>query len=122
MGYIRHNAIIVTSGGYVEANEKLQLAHQKAVDLFGGLVTPIIISVMNDHQSFFVAPDGSKEYWDTSYEYTFRRESFADYVDSFAYDDGSNPLDFVDVGYDEEGHVEVDRKTARRPKANETTE
>ena len=58
MGYIRHNAVIVTAAGYDEALQALERAHRKAQELFGPLVTPVVESVINGYRSFFVAPDG----------------------------------------------------------------
>lgn len=58
MGYIVHDAIIVTAW-----NEKhLRPAIEKAREL--GLPTSeVAVSVMNGYVSFLIAPDGSKEGW-----------------------------------------------------------
>ncbi|MGG3872975.1 hypothetical protein [Brevibacillus laterosporus] len=64
MGTIKHNAIVVTDADY--AMDKLELVHKKAQELFSSLVSPIIKSNSNGYQSFFVAPDGSKEGWEES--------------------------------------------------------
>jgi|SRR5579875_2244071 len=115
MGYIRHNAIIVTADGYQNAQEKLKLTHKKAVELFDNLVSPVITGKANGYQSFFIAPDGSKEGWDLSNEYDEKRKQFADFVDSLSYSDGSNCVQFVDVGFDEYYEVEIDRTNKERP-------
>lgn len=109
MGYIRHNAIVVTGGGYPEAQQKLKEAHQKANQLFNPLVSPIILGVSNGSASFFVAPDGSKEGWDTSNHYDTKRKELADFIDQLAYEDGSNCVQFVDVAFDEEYQTQIDR-------------
>jgi hypothetical protein len=70
MGYIRHNAIIVTAWDL----KYLKPAHQEARKIFSPpldagcdkawyIVSTILFSPMNGYCSFFVAPDGSKEGW-----------------------------------------------------------
>ncbi|KQL17666.1 hypothetical protein [Cytobacillus solani] len=115
MGYIRHNSFVVTGDSYPEAQRKLDLAHEKAVELFSNLVSPVIQGKTNGYQSFFVAPDGSKEGWDLSDEYDEKRKQLADFIDSLAYGDGSNCVQFVDVGFDECYEAEVDRTNKKRP-------
>jgi hypothetical protein len=115
MGYIRHNAIVVTGDGYDEAEKKFELAYRKANELFDGLVSNVIKGKINGYQSFFVAPDGSKEGWEISVEYDSKRKELADYIDSLAYSDGSNCIQFVDVGFDEIYEAEVDRTNKERP-------
>lgn len=38
-----------------------------------------------------------------------KRNELAEYIDSLAYEDGSNPIKFVDVAYDERGRTEIAR-------------
>jgi hypothetical protein len=61
MGYIRHDAIIVTSGDI----RHLEMAREEAEEL-GLVCTPIASSKTNGYQSFLIVPDGSKEGWDAS--------------------------------------------------------
>lgn len=75
MGYIKHHAIAVTSW-----DEIITKAHEEAVRIFGHLVTPIIDSGMNSYQSFFIAPDGSKEGWELSNEGDHNREEFIKFL------------------------------------------
>ncbi|MED1863332.1 hypothetical protein P4V41_07670 [Fictibacillus nanhaiensis] len=110
MGYIRHNSIIVTGGGYPEADEKFYQAHKKARELFDSLVSEIIEGLTNGYKSFFVAPDGSKEGWELSNHYDIKRQELYSFIDLQQYGDGSNPTQFVDIGFDECNEVEVDRK------------
>ena len=58
MGYIRHDAIIVTAWD----KKYLEPARGKAVELEMA-VSEIISSPINGYESFFIAPDGSKEGW-----------------------------------------------------------
>lgn len=108
MGYIRHNAMVVTGDSYPEAIQMFQLVYQKAKELFGDLVSEIIKAKVNGYQSFFIGPDGSKEGWNESNEYDIKRKGLADYIDSLAYSDGSNCVNFVDVGFDECYEAEID--------------
>lgn len=78
MGYIKHHTIIVSS-----LYDKFAIkAHKKAVKIFTkvlgepGLVSPVIISNTNQTASFFIAPDGSKEGWETSQLGDDAREKF----------------------------------------------
>lgn len=114
MGYIKHNAIIVTDAGYPEAKKKLDLTHKKAEELFGDLVSPMIKSKINENHSFFIAPDGSKEYWDLSDEHDSKRKVLANFINSLAYDDGSNAIKFVDVSYDECHEVKIERTNPKK--------
>jgi hypothetical protein len=60
MGFIRHDAIIVTAQDVTEAL-------CKAAEI--GLATSrITLSPMNGFESFLIAPDGSKEGWEDSNE------------------------------------------------------
>lgn len=67
MGWIRHHAIVVTSC----CNQHINAAHAKAVEIFGKLliennVSTIVGPTVNGTYTFLIAPDGSKEGWDTS--------------------------------------------------------
>lgn len=112
MGYIKHNAIIVTGDSYPEAQLRFELAYQKAKELFGDLVSNIVPALINGYQSFFIAPDGSKEGWDLSDEYDKKRKEFMDFLDSLAYSDGSNAIKFVNVSFDECHEGEIERINA----------
>jgi hypothetical protein len=76
MGYMKHNAIIVTSWD----KDKMDKAYAKAKETLGALVSPIIEGVVNSQYSFFVAPDGSKEGWAESNEYDEKRKDFLDWL------------------------------------------
>lgn len=110
MGYIRHNAIIVTGDSYQGAQQDFEMAHKKAKKLFGNLVSDTIKGVINGYQSFFVAPDGSKEYWTESDEFDEKRKMLAGFIDSLAHSDGGNSLQFVDVGFGDSYDTKIDRQ------------
>lgn len=96
MGYIRHHAIVVTANDY---NDDIEQAHEKAKEIFGELVSEIITSKINGYQSFFIAPDGSKEFWTLSDEHDEKRSEFIKYLKSKAYVDGSSNLRYAELYY-----------------------
>jgi len=61
MGYIRHDAIIVTTWD----SKPLEAARKKAIDL-GLSVSGPVTSKMNGYISCLIGPDGSKEGWEDS--------------------------------------------------------
>lgn len=94
MGYIRHNAIIVTSWD----DEKIELAHAMAKTL-GNVVTDIVGPTTNGYCTFTIVPDGSKEGWARSHEGDDARESFRVWLNKQRYEDGSTSLEWVEVAY-----------------------
>jgi len=77
MGYIKHNAIVVTSWD----DEELEKIHNKAKEIFNEqLVSELVKGVINGQCSFFIAPDGSKEGWETSQECDVMRETFTEWL------------------------------------------
>lgn len=91
MGYIRHHAIIVTSWD----DEKLFMAHAKAKEIFGELVSEKIEGQINGFTSSFVAPDGSKEGWQHSDEGDENRKKFIAFLD----DETFGSVRFVELYY-----------------------
>ena len=75
MGYIRHDAIIVTDWN----EDRLNAARDKAMEL-GLIVSEIVSSETNGYVSFLIAPDGSKEGWDTSEEHETRRDKWKQWI------------------------------------------
>lgn len=88
MGYIKHDAIVVTSWD----DKHFAAVHAKAKELLGAVpdslgtgeynyVSEIVDSRMNGQQSFLIAPDGSKEGWDTSTVAEERRAEFLTWLE-----------------------------------------
>ena len=103
MGFMRHNAIIVSSG----YGDSLDTAHTHAKSL-AMTVTDIVESPTNGVRTFLVAPDGSKEHWEASENGDARRASFIQWMTARRYVDGSSPLDWVEVQYgDDNGETLV---------------
>ena len=90
MGYIRHNAIIVTSW-----NEKaIESAVEKAREIGLQILGPSN-QATNGYRSILVCPDGSKEGWEESDQGDQRRAKFRDFLNG----DGSTNLDWVEIAY-----------------------
>ena len=94
MGYICHNAIIVT-GTYGNHIDK---AHTQAATMFN-YVSDIVESPCNGTQSFFIPPDGSKEGWAESATGDSVREAYIKWLDKQRYEDGSSPLSWALIKY-----------------------
>jgi hypothetical protein len=69
MGFIRHHAILVTGW------ENLDIAREIAIE-FGNNVSDIVAGPANGYFTFMIAPDGSKEGWETSRDGDDARERF----------------------------------------------
>lgn len=96
MGWIVHDAIIVTSWD----SKKLNEAHSVAVGLMPH-VSGIVHSGINGYASFLIAPDGSKEGWAESDTGDAARAAFLEWLNTQAYEDGSNSLTYAAVRYGE---------------------
>ncbi len=94
MGYMRHHAIIVSGG----LGSFVRDAHERAEEL-GLVVTSIKRSIINHYDSFLVVPDGSKAGWPEDTEGDIRRDAFVAYLRDQVYDDGSTPIEWVEVQY-----------------------
>lgn len=92
MGYMRHDAIVVTA-----FNKKyITPAIKKAISL-GLPVTRMTKEVTNGYHSFLIAPDGSKEGWGTSNEADDAREAWKEWANK-AYKKGTY-LEWVHVSF-----------------------
>ena len=101
MGIVRHNSIIITGDIVAERSLILDKVYIKAKELFNDLVTPIITTRLNGYYSFFIAPDGSNDNHSYSEVYDKMRDELYNYINSFAYQDGSNSIKYIDVSYGE---------------------
>lgn len=106
MGYMRHHTVVVTSMD----DDLLREARSKAVELFEAqdmvqLVSPIVFGIMNGFDSFFVAPDGSKEFWEHSDRAEGARKAFVEWLDSKRYEDGSSSIAWVEVQFHDDDRM-----------------
>jgi hypothetical protein len=100
MGMIQHTALIVTSWD----KNKLEKAYKKAKKMFPkNTVSRIAGTGMNGYKHFTIYPTGSKLGWLLNEEHLYRLDDFIAYLYKFAYDDGSNCIEYVRVNYGEFG-------------------
>lgn len=100
MGYIAHDAVIITVMSY-KINKAAQLVDQFRESLpqrYQPLLVGPIPTVANGDVTYFFAPDGSKEGWPESDEGDRWRAAFMELL-GFAHEDGSSPYDRVAVTY-----------------------
>jgi hypothetical protein len=108
MGYMKHHAIIVTSWD----REAIKQAHTKARELLLAInhypkfrnISEIVDGAINGQCSFFIAPDGSKEGWQTSDQGDKMRADFIEYLESTRYEDGSIALKYVEISFGEDDY------------------
>lgn len=100
MGYMRHHAIIVSTSDEKFAAEALK----QALEIFGdnGQVGPPMKSPVNKYSTFLIGPDGSKESWTDSEDGDSCRAAMIAWLDNKRYDDGSSPLEWVEIQYGDE--------------------
>ena len=103
MGYIRHNAIVVTSWDEGAITAAVAEAH-----LIGLTVIWQSQEGMNGYRSLLICPDGSKEGWNESDEGNKRRRAFRAWLNEQRYADGSSSLEWFEAayGHDDDG-VEI---------------
>lgn len=71
MGYLRHDAIVVTS--WKEAHLRTARLHARELGLE---VSEVVEGRMNGQTSFLIAPDGSKEGWKDSDDADAQRDAW----------------------------------------------
>lgn len=75
MGYIRHDAIVVT--GHAKGDAEFAAAKAKELGL---CVSEIVHGTTNGYVSFFIAPDGSKEGWEESEKHNVARIAWIEWA------------------------------------------
>lgn len=106
MGYIRHHTILVTSYD----RERVVQAHEKAVEIFGPIVSELRESIINGYHSFaiIIFPDGSTEGWQPSDHGDKGRDLYRSWLKSQVFEDGSSPFDWVELQYgDDNGDTRI---------------
>jgi hypothetical protein len=94
MGWVQHNAIVITSWD----EKRIAAARQKATELGMQVLGPVM-SAINCFHTLVICPDGSKEGWPESDAGDRQREQFKEWLDTLRYDDGSTALEWVEVQY-----------------------
>lgn len=122
MGYMRHHTIVVSGPRtsfdgqptIAQVQQNCKKLAKEASNKFNSFntVSAIVNSPMNDYASFFVAPDGSKEGWDTSEAGDALRDRIVEYLNSLRYSDGSTSYKWVEVQFgDDNGECKVTRSS-----------
>lgn len=104
MGYMAHNAIIVTGWD----PKRVEAARAKALEIFDARqVTNIVTGVVNSYDSFLVGPDGSKEGWPDSKKGDENRAAFLAVLRAMF--DGGDFIEWVEMRYggDEKQYASV---------------
>lgn len=94
MSAITHHAIIVTSWRH----ELLTALVAHAINLGATVVGPGA-EVTNGYKTVVVVPDGSKTGWEDDVLGNEAREAIRYWLNEQRYDDGSSPLEWVEVAY-----------------------
>lgn len=97
MGWIKHNAIVVTVAGYIGAKPMQEAADR----IFGEGTCQTMKAEINGTRTLLVPPDGSKEGWGDSDLGDAKRGAFIAWLNDQVYEDGSSPYSWVEVEYGE---------------------
>jgi hypothetical protein len=95
MSAVIHRAIVVTSFD----KTKLRAAHSVACAMFGGRVSVPLPSEVNGYESFLVGTCGSKIGWEPEKRDELVRAAFIGHLRSYAYEDGSNSVEWAEIEY-----------------------
>ena len=94
MGYMKNNAIVVTSWNGQAIDEAAIKARECGLQVLG----PSTVAI-NMIQTLLICPDGSKEGWDESNAFDAKRDAFIKYLKSVRHEDGSSCLSWVSLAY-----------------------
>lgn len=94
MGYIRHNAIIVTSWGEASIHNAAEMAKTMGLQVLGPSEKAI-----NGYRTMIICPDGSKEGWSDSDLFEERRTRFKDWLIGHRYEDNSSSFEWAEIAY-----------------------
>lgn len=94
MGYMRHNAIVVTSWN----TDAIEAAACRARNIGLTVIGPSS-ELTNGYRSLLVCPDGSKEGWSDSDQGDERRAELRNWMNAQRYEDGSSSLEWVEIAY-----------------------
>jgi hypothetical protein len=123
MGFTQHRTIVVSAHDIQRAvqahREALRIFEKVIVDsAYGshvGCVGPIIPFVVNGGASFMVATSGSKFDWGDEMAHTKACFTFADWLDSQRFSDGSSPFAWFEAVYGETAQEPERPRISRRP-------
>lgn len=99
---VENNECIVATTWNDEAVEKIKAwvmtLGEREQSLFA-----FVPALTNGKTTIFLAPDGSKKGWETAEQGEALRNQVIELLQTFDYEDGSSPFDWVEVGYGEYG-------------------
>lgn len=114
MGYIKHEAVIVTTSAHRPGGLPDMAAFRETLPgEMRHLVIGPVRAMRNDYYSYVFLPDGSKEGWAESNSGNVARERFKDLF-RVVYDDGSSPDDMAHVVLGDE-YFSVNRVVDQNP-------
>lgn len=113
MKNIKHHTIVITSN----EKPKLESLRNAIINLYkekmeakkgGQLVTPLFESLINNFNTFYVIPDGSKEGYDASDDGDLIRKLIVQLCEKYKEADGSNPIRYAELYYgDDDNKSEI---------------
>jgi len=99
---VENNECVVATIGNEEMIENIRLWIGKLPEDQRQLFA-IIPSLINGKQTVVLGPDGSKKGWEEAERGEVLRNEFIAQLIKYDYSDGSNPFDYIEVGYGEFG-------------------
>lgn len=101
---VENNECVIATTWDSESMNKLKLwVSTLDSDIYSLFV--FVPALMNGKETMFLAPDGSKKGWSTAKEVAAIRDALIDKLNELAFEDGSSPFDWVEVGYGEYGQA-----------------
>ena len=94
MGYIRHDAIVVTSSKDEAIEEAAAKARDQGLEVLGPSAR-----ATNGIRTLLVCPDGNNEGWAESDAFDAKRARFLEYLNGVRYEDNSSCLSWVALAY-----------------------
>lgn len=99
---VENNECVVATTWNDEAMQKVKEWIGSLTDEEQSLFT-FTPSIVNSKETLFMGPDGSKKGWETAEQGEALRDKLIALLETFNYEDGSSPFDWVEVGYGEFG-------------------
>jgi len=98
MSFENNKAILATTHENECINKWIQTLPDAEQSLF--VVVP---GLVNNKQTLILAPYGGKDGWEYDTRFTQLRDELVQLIESFNYEDGSNPFDYVEVSFGDFG-------------------
>ena len=101
MGVENNECVIATTSdnnAMIKIQDWVKTLNETQQSLFA-----LLPSIVNNKKTIVLAPDGSKKGWEEAKQGDALRERLIYLLKTFDYEDGSNPFDWVEIGYGEFG-------------------